>query len=163
MVAKKPLAPPENLGEYQAEIDHELLRQAEGDTVEWGNRATNYSHPRGEVRTSPIAPISKPWASAIRWGTAIAHRTRSWTCWPTHSGGQASAAAARRTRRRDNGCTQNTERLMRDAAIVEIVQRHAVSLDIETAAARVLATIDRGVSLVLIGEATHDTHDPTGV
>ena len=42
---------------------------------------------------------------------------------------------------------------MRDAAIVEIVQRHAVRVDLETAAQHVLAAIDPKVSLVLIGEA----------
>jgi erythromycin esterase-like protein len=48
---------------------------------------------------------------------------------------------------------------MRDAAIVEIVQRHAVRVDIETAARRLLAAIGPDVSLVLIGEATHGTHE----
>ena len=48
---------------------------------------------------------------------------------------------------------------MRDAAIVEIVQWHAVRVDLETAAHHVLAAIDPKVSLVLIGEATHGTHE----
>jgi len=48
---------------------------------------------------------------------------------------------------------------MRDAAIIEIVQRHAVRVDIETAAQRLLAAVDPNVSLVLIGEATHGTHE----
>jgi erythromycin esterase-like protein len=48
---------------------------------------------------------------------------------------------------------------MRDDAIVEIVQRHAVPLDLETAGQRLLDAIDPGVSLVLIGEATHGTHE----
>jgi erythromycin esterase-like protein len=48
---------------------------------------------------------------------------------------------------------------MRDTALVEIVQRHAVQLDLETAAQRLLEAIDSKVSLVLIGEATHGTHE----
>ena len=48
---------------------------------------------------------------------------------------------------------------MRDAAIVEIVQRHAIPLDLETAGPRLLEAIDPGVSVVLIGEATHGTHE----
>jgi hypothetical protein len=46
--------------------------------------------------------------------------------------------------------------MMRDAAIVDIVRRHAVALDLETAAQRLLDAIDPSASLVLIGEATHD-------
>jgi erythromycin esterase-like protein len=48
---------------------------------------------------------------------------------------------------------------MRDAAIVEVVRRHAISVDHETAGQRLLDAIDPGVSLVLIGEATHGTHE----
>jgi erythromycin esterase-like protein len=48
---------------------------------------------------------------------------------------------------------------MRDAAIVEVVQRQAIPVDLETASQRLLDTIDPGVSLVLIGEATHGTHE----
>ena len=39
------------------------------------------------------------------------------------------------------------------------MQRHAIRLDVETAAQRLLEAIDPGVSLVLIGEATHGTHE----
>jgi erythromycin esterase-like protein len=48
---------------------------------------------------------------------------------------------------------------MADAAIVEILRQHAVPCDIETAGRRLLDAIDPGVSLVLIGEATHGTHE----
>jgi erythromycin esterase-like protein len=48
---------------------------------------------------------------------------------------------------------------MRDAASVELIRRHAVPLDLETAAARLLEAIDPGVSVVLIGEATHGTQE----
>jgi erythromycin esterase-like protein len=48
---------------------------------------------------------------------------------------------------------------MRDAAIVEIVHRHAIRVDVETAGQRLLAAIDPRASLVLIGEATHGTHE----
>jgi erythromycin esterase-like protein len=49
--------------------------------------------------------------------------------------------------------------MMRDAAVVDIVRRHAVPLDLETAAPRVLDAIDPDARLVLIGEATHGTHE----
>jgi erythromycin esterase-like protein len=48
---------------------------------------------------------------------------------------------------------------MRDADIVQIVRRHAISLDIETAATHLIDVIDPRVTLVLIGEATHGTHE----
>lgn len=48
---------------------------------------------------------------------------------------------------------------MPDAAIVEIVRRHAIPLNLETAAQPLLDAIDPGASLVLIGEATHGTHE----
>jgi erythromycin esterase-like protein len=48
---------------------------------------------------------------------------------------------------------------MRDDAVVEIVRRHAVRVDLEMAGQRLLAAIDPRVSLVLIGEATHGTHE----
>lgn len=48
---------------------------------------------------------------------------------------------------------------MSNAAIVDIVRQHAIRLDGETDAQRLLAAIDPGVSLVLIGEATHGTHE----
>lgn len=48
---------------------------------------------------------------------------------------------------------------MRDATIVQVVQRHAIPLDLETAGQRLLDAIDPGVSVVLIGEATHGTHE----
>ena len=48
---------------------------------------------------------------------------------------------------------------MRDGAVVEIVLEHAIRVDIESAAQRLLAGIDPSISLVLIGEATHGTHE----
>jgi hypothetical protein len=39
---------------------------------------------------------------------------------------------------------------MHDAAIIEIVQRHAMPLDLETAGQRLLDAVDHVVSLVLI-------------
>jgi erythromycin esterase-like protein len=48
---------------------------------------------------------------------------------------------------------------MDDAAIVQIVRRHADRVDLEAAALRLLDAIDPDVSLVLIGEATHGTHE----
>jgi erythromycin esterase-like protein len=48
---------------------------------------------------------------------------------------------------------------MRDTTIVEVVQRHAIPVDLETVGQRLLAAIDPSVSLVLIGEATHGTHE----
>jgi erythromycin esterase-like protein len=47
---------------------------------------------------------------------------------------------------------------MRDPAALHVVQ-HAVQLDPESAAARILEEIDERVSLVLIGEATHGTRE----
>jgi erythromycin esterase-like protein len=48
---------------------------------------------------------------------------------------------------------------MRDPGIVDVVRRHAIDVDIETAGSRLLDAIDPGASLVLIGESTHGTHD----
>jgi erythromycin esterase-like protein len=48
---------------------------------------------------------------------------------------------------------------MRDADVVRIVERHAVAVDIETAAERLLDLVDPRASVVLIGEATHGTHE----
>ena len=48
---------------------------------------------------------------------------------------------------------------MRDEAVIDVVRRHAVRLDLDTAAQRLLDAIDPNVSLVLIGEATHGTHE----
>ena len=45
------------------------------------------------------------------------------------------------------------------AGLVEIVRRHAVPIHLETASHRLLDAIDRTASLVLIGEATHGTHE----
>lgn len=47
---------------------------------------------------------------------------------------------------------------MRDPAI-DVVRQHAVPLDADTAATHLLDAIDPGVSLVLIGEASHGTHE----
>ena len=46
---------------------------------------------------------------------------------------------------------------MDDVAVVNAVRRHAVPVDIESAAQRLLELIDPGVAIVLIGEATHGT------
>jgi erythromycin esterase-like protein len=46
---------------------------------------------------------------------------------------------------------------MRDIAAADTVRRHAVPVDLESAAPRLLEAIDPHVSLVLIGEATHRT------
>jgi erythromycin esterase-like protein len=48
---------------------------------------------------------------------------------------------------------------MRDAALVDVVRRHAIRVDIETAASRLMNAIDPGALLVLIGESTHGTHE----
>jgi hypothetical protein len=48
---------------------------------------------------------------------------------------------------------------MPDTTTLEIVQRHATQLNLETAAPPLLDAIDPRVSLVLIGEATHVTHE----
>jgi erythromycin esterase-like protein len=48
---------------------------------------------------------------------------------------------------------------MRDAAIVDVVRQHAVRVDVETAARALFNAIDPGATLVLIGEATHGTHE----
>ncbi len=48
---------------------------------------------------------------------------------------------------------------MWDSAIVEIVQQHAIRVNLETAAQRLLDAIEPRVSLVMIGEATHGTHE----
>ena len=44
---------------------------------------------------------------------------------------------------------------MHDTAAIDMVRRHAVPVDLEPAAQRLLEAIDPNVSLVLIGEATH--------
>ncbi len=46
---------------------------------------------------------------------------------------------------------------MHDTAVIDTVRRHAVPVDLESAAQRLLEAIDPDVSLVLIGEATHGT------
>jgi erythromycin esterase-like protein len=46
---------------------------------------------------------------------------------------------------------------MWDAANADVVRRHAIAVDLETAAPRLLDAIAPSVSLVLIGEATHGT------
>jgi len=48
---------------------------------------------------------------------------------------------------------------MTDAAIVDVVRRRALTVDVETAAERVLDAIAPEASLVLVGEATHGTHE----
>ncbi len=48
---------------------------------------------------------------------------------------------------------------MRDQAPIDVVQQHAVACDLETAAQRLLEAIPPDVSQVLIGEATHGTHE----
>jgi erythromycin esterase-like protein len=49
--------------------------------------------------------------------------------------------------------------MMPDHAVIEIVRRHASRLDLETAGRTLLDAIDPRASLVLIGEATHGTHE----
>lgn len=46
---------------------------------------------------------------------------------------------------------------MHDATIIETVRRHAIRVDLESAAQRLLEAIEPNASLVLIGEATHGT------
>ena len=48
---------------------------------------------------------------------------------------------------------------MRDSPIVDIVRQHAIRVNVETAARALLEAIDPRVALVLIGEATHGTHE----
>jgi erythromycin esterase-like protein len=48
---------------------------------------------------------------------------------------------------------------MRDTAIVGVVRQRAVRVAVEAAARAVLDAIDPGATLVLIGEATHGTHE----
>jgi erythromycin esterase-like protein len=48
---------------------------------------------------------------------------------------------------------------MSETDIVDIVERHATRLTLETAALPLLDVIDPDASLVLIGEATHGTHE----
>jgi erythromycin esterase-like protein len=47
--------------------------------------------------------------------------------------------------------------MMHDAAVIEAIRRHAVSVNLESAAPRLLEAIGQDISLVLIGEATHGT------
>ena len=46
---------------------------------------------------------------------------------------------------------------MEDAATIDALRRHAIPVDLDTAAGRVLELIDPAASVVLIGEATHGT------
>jgi erythromycin esterase-like protein len=46
---------------------------------------------------------------------------------------------------------------MQDRAVIDTIRRHAIRVDLESAAERLLETIDPNVSIVLIGEATHGT------
>ena len=48
---------------------------------------------------------------------------------------------------------------MADDAALEVVRRNAVPFDADTAAARLLDAIDADATIVLIGEATHGTHE----
>ena len=48
---------------------------------------------------------------------------------------------------------------MRDLAIADIVRQHALRVNVETAARALLDAIEPRVTLVLIGEATHGTHE----
>jgi hypothetical protein len=64
---------------------------------------------------------------------------------------------------------------MHDAVVIDAIHRHAVPVNLESTAQRLLEPIDPSVAIVLIGEATHGTlafgrHDvdlpatcPTGV
>ena len=46
-----------------------------------------------------------------------------------------------------------------DAEALEVVRRHAVELEADTAGARLLDAVDPAATIVLIGEATHGTHE----
>jgi erythromycin esterase-like protein len=46
---------------------------------------------------------------------------------------------------------------MHGVAVVDMIRRHAVQIELESAAQRLLESIDPHVSIVLIGEATHGT------
>ena len=48
---------------------------------------------------------------------------------------------------------------MRDAAILEVVRQHAVPVDLDSAAQRLLEAIDPAASVVLVGEGTHGTQE----
>jgi erythromycin esterase-like protein len=48
---------------------------------------------------------------------------------------------------------------MRDVDVVQVVQRHAVRIDTEAAAAPLVRMIDPDAAVVLIGEATHGTQE----
>jgi erythromycin esterase-like protein len=48
---------------------------------------------------------------------------------------------------------------MHDTAVTDVVRRHLIPVDMETAAPRLLDAIDPQASLVLIGEATHGSHE----
>ena len=48
---------------------------------------------------------------------------------------------------------------MRDEAALEVVRRHALPLEGDGAVARLLDTVDPAATIVLIGEATHGTHE----
>jgi erythromycin esterase-like protein len=48
---------------------------------------------------------------------------------------------------------------MRDAAILDVVRQHAVPVDLDSAARRLLEAIDPAASVVLVGEGTHGTQE----
>jgi erythromycin esterase-like protein len=48
---------------------------------------------------------------------------------------------------------------MRDAAILDVVRQHAVPVDLDSAAPRLLEAIDPAASVVLVGEGTHGTQE----
>ena len=48
---------------------------------------------------------------------------------------------------------------MWDAAATDVVREHGRPVDLETAPAQLLEAIDPAASLVLVGEATHGTHE----
>jgi erythromycin esterase-like protein len=47
--------------------------------------------------------------------------------------------------------------MMHDIAVIDVIRRHAVPVNLESAAQRLLDAIDPDISIVLIGEATHGT------
>jgi erythromycin esterase-like protein len=49
--------------------------------------------------------------------------------------------------------------MMDDAATSAVVRRHAIPIDIETCTERLIEVIDPEAAIVLIGEATHGTHE----
>ena len=103
---------------------------------------TSRGRRRGDLRVHP---------GTVQGGRTLVRRLLA------DDGRRGPAALGTRERRRDHA--SHAERVMRDSAIVEIVQQHAIRVNLETAAQRLLDAIEPRVSLVMIGEATHGTHE----